>query len=417
MEQMYIPSPVEDVLETLHRAGHEAYVVGGCVRDALMGRVPGDYDVTTSALPEDTLRIFAGWRVVETGLQHGTVTVVHQGWNVEVTTFRIDGAYTDNRHPESVTFTRSLAEDMARRDFTVNAMAYAPGQGYIDLYGGREDLAKGVIRCVGCAQQRFREDGLRILRALRFSAVLGFLPAEDDGDGSLSTAEAIHAMQGLLGGISRERIHVELTKLLCGKAAASILRTYGDVLHTILPMLSAEDGKRYGEMMEKLPVGQMPCLHYAVLFSLSDKENMKKGVSSLKMSRQEERLICALWERIDSPLPDRYALRKLAGQFSFDVCRQWVFLLYAVGRIHEKERDALLAQTDKLEQEGVCCSLRELAVNGADLQALGYSGAAIGKILGDMLEAVLQDTVENQKNVLLSTFAKSCEDAAHEIPM
>ncbi|MBQ3591993.1 MAG: hypothetical protein II979_08620, partial [Clostridia bacterium] len=251
-----IPVSVARVLDVLHGAGFEAYIVGGCVRDHLMGRVPGDYDVTTSALPEETMAAFAGWRIIETGLKHGTVTVVSKNDagghdNIEITTFRIDGEYMDNRHPREVTFTRSLAEDVARRDFTVNAMAYSDPTGVIDLYDGQGDLGRKIIRCVGDAEKRFREDGLRILRALRFSSVLDFSPAEEDAaEDKQSTAEAIRSLRELLTGISRERIHVELTKLLCGIGAGRVLRAYPDVAATILPMLTEERTRRAAAAME-----------------------------------------------------------------------------------------------------------------------------------------------------------------------
>ncbi|MBO5258030.1 MAG: polynucleotide adenylyltransferase, partial [Clostridia bacterium] len=179
MNNFFIPAPVLFALDRLHGAGYHAYVVGGCVRDFLMGRTPGDYDVTTSAKPEQTLAVFADCRVVETGLQHGTVTLVRDGMNIEITTYRVDGVYLDGRHPEQVTFTDDLAEDLCRRDFTVNAMAYSPEAGVIDNHDGLADMKNRVISCVGNAEQRFSEDGLRILRALRFSSVLDFTPDDE----------------------------------------------------------------------------------------------------------------------------------------------------------------------------------------------------------------------------------------------
>ena len=210
-------------LALLRGAGYEAWIVGGCVRDALLGLAPKDYDLATSALPEQTKAVFAGRPVVETGLRHGTVTVLLEGEPLEITTYRVDGAYSDARHPDEVTFTRSLREDAARRDFTINAMAYAPGAGLQDFFGGREDLARGLIRAVGTAEQRFREDALRILRALRFAAVLDFtLEGETD--------RAARACAPLLAGVSAERVSGELGKLLCGKAAGRVLREYPNVL-------------------------------------------------------------------------------------------------------------------------------------------------------------------------------------------
>ncbi len=413
-----IPTPVGRVLDVLHRAGYEAYIVGGCVRDHLMGRTPGDYDVTTSALPEECMAAFAGWRIIETGLKHGTVTVVSKNdggghENVEITTFRIDGVYLDNRHPESVTFTRSLAEDVARRDFTVNAMAYSDPTGVIDLYDGRGDLDRRIIRCVGDAEKRFREDGLRILRAMRFSSVLDFTPADDDGgDGRLSTHEAIHALRELLTGISRERIHVELTKLLCGRGAARILRMYPDVIRTILPMLEEGTVTAAADAMEKLPQGTLPELHYAALFAGCSEPDMRAGLASLKMSRAEERHIRDLWEHREpvltgtEPIPPageaRYALRKLAGLCGYDFCREQVLLLQALGKTDAQGAGVMLGAIESLRREDPCCSLKQLAVNGGDLQKQNITGKAIGHTLSYLLEQVLRDALPNEKEALLA---------------
>ena len=215
-------------LALLLAAGYEAWIVGGCVRDALLGLPPKDYDLTTSALPEETQRVFAAYPRIETGLRHGTVTVLLEGEPLEITTYRVDGAYSDARHPDGVTFTRSLRQDAARRDFTINAMAYAPGQGLQDFFGGQADLAQGTIRAVGRAETRFHEDALRILRALRFASVLDFtLEAE--------THQAALACAPLLAAISPERVFSELGKLLCGKAAGRVLRTYPQVLGAVVP--------------------------------------------------------------------------------------------------------------------------------------------------------------------------------------
>ena len=200
-----VPSPALFVLNRLHEAGYPAYLVGGCVRDALMGRTPGDYDVTTAARPDDMLRVFSDCRVVGTGLKHGTLTVVRERMNIEVTTYRVDGVYSDGRRPDSVSFADRLSDDLSRRDFTVNAMAWAPGSpeaggGLTDLFGGRADLENRIIRCVGRAGERFSEDGLRILRALRFASVLRFSCDPE-------CAAAVRSMAPMLDKISRERIY------------------------------------------------------------------------------------------------------------------------------------------------------------------------------------------------------------------
>ena len=206
---MYLPDNVKKAISMLESEGFEAYAVGGCVRDSLLGKIPTDYDVTTSALPEETKQVFKNEHVIETGIKHGTVTVLIEHQPIEITTFRIDKDYSDNRHPEKVEFTRSLKEDLARRDFTVNALAYSEKTGIIDVFGGISDLEHGIIRTVGDADTRFSEDALRIMRALRFSSVLGVEIEE-------KTALSLHKNRGLLNNISEERLSSELNKLLCG---------------------------------------------------------------------------------------------------------------------------------------------------------------------------------------------------------
>ena len=225
-----LPSQVHTALDRLTAAGWEAYVVGGAVRDALRGCAAGDWDITTNAEPAQVERVFAGERLIETGLRHGTVTVLLDGLPLEITTYRVDGDYTDHRRPDAVRFTRSLREDLLRRDFTMNALAYHPRTGLVDVCGGAEDIARGVVRCVGEPGRRFQEDGLRILRALRFASVLGFQIAPE-------TAAAIHRNRALLQYLAAERVRSELTKLLCGQNVDAVLREFSDVLAVPIPEL------------------------------------------------------------------------------------------------------------------------------------------------------------------------------------
>ena len=225
-----LPPQVHTALDRLTVAGWEAYVVGGAVRDALRGCPAGDWDITTNAEPAQVERVFAGERLIETGLKHGTVTVLLDGLPLEITTYRVDGDYTDHRRPDAVRFTRSLREDLMRRDFTMNALAYNPRTGLVDICGGAEDIARGVVRCVGEPDRRFQEDGLRILRALRFASVLGFQIAPE-------TAAAIHRSRALLQYLAAERVRSELTKLLCGQNVGAVLREFADVLAVPIPEL------------------------------------------------------------------------------------------------------------------------------------------------------------------------------------
>ncbi len=236
-----IPKDVETVINILSGNGHKAYVVGGSVRDSLMGREPDDWDVTTDASPKEIKEIFASFRTVDTGIEHGTVLVVSGKTPVEVTTFRIDGEYKDNRHPDSVTFTKNIEDDLARRDFTINAMAYNHEDGIIDPFGGRNDIENRIIRCVGEPDKRFNEDALRIMRAVRFSSVLGFTIEEN-------TAESILKNENLLNSIAAERLTKELMKLLCGDNVFDVLTTFRSVIGVFIPELKLEfDFKQYGK--------------------------------------------------------------------------------------------------------------------------------------------------------------------------
>ena len=236
-----IPNDVRVVTDILTNNGYKAYVVGGCVRDSVMGRIPNDWDVTTDASPEKIKELFSSFRTVDTGIKHGTVLIVSGKTPVETTTFRIDGEYTDNRHPDAVTFTKNVCDDLARRDFTINAMAYNDKEGIIDPFGGMEDIEKKVIRCVGDADKRFNEDALRIMRAIRFSSVLGFGIEE-------KTAQSIHENKNLLSAIACERITSELMKLLCGENVFNVLSEFRDVIGVFIPELKLEfDFRQYGK--------------------------------------------------------------------------------------------------------------------------------------------------------------------------
>lgn len=236
-----IPKDVKAVMDILTNGGYKAYVVGGCVRDSIMGREPNDWDVTTDASPDRIKELFSDFRTVDTGIKHGTVLIVSGKTPVETTTFRIDGEYSDNRHPDEVTFTKNVCDDLARRDFTINAMAYNETEGIVDPFGGQEDIKKQIIRCVGDADTRFNEDALRIMRAVRFSSVLGFTIEE-------KTAESIIKNENLLSGIASERIISELMKLLCGDNVLNVLTEFRSIIGVFMPELKLEfDFKQYGK--------------------------------------------------------------------------------------------------------------------------------------------------------------------------
>lgn len=429
-----IPESVKNVLFTLESAGYEAWCVGGCVRDSLMGRVPGDWDVTTSALPEETMAVF-GDHAFPTGLRHGTVTVRQNHEAVEVTTYRVDGAYRDHRRPDSVAFTRSLEEDLKRRDFTVNAMALNLRGELRDPFGGQADLEAGILRCVGDSDLRLREDALRILRGLRFAAVLGFGIDADTG-------ESIHRNRELLREIAAERIQVEVMKLLCGKNAAEILREYPDVIGVfwpeVLPMVG-HDQKNYHHCYDiwehslyaMMAVPPEPVLRCAALLhdagkpksftidadgvghfyghSSVSRELVDQMLRRLKCSNEfRETVVCLVeWHDREIPRNDK-SIRKALRMLGEENLRRLIAIkradnLAQAPEFHGRQLEIRKAEEilERLLEEDACFSLKQMAVNGHDLMTLGLSGPAIGKTLNLLLDQIVGGELPNEKELLL----------------
>ena len=437
-----IPAYVRETLTALETAGHQAYCVGGCVRDSLLGRMPEDWDVTTSALPEETMKVF-GDRAIPTGLKHGTVTVCCQEGKVETTTFRRDGVYADHRHPEQVTFTPDLTEDLARRDFTVNAMATDLRGTVYDPFDGQADLQEEILRCVGDPERRFSEDALRILRCLRFAAVLGFSIEPETG-------KALMTCRNLLREMAPERVHEELTKLLCGPWAASVLRRYPDVIGAVLPEILPMVGfdQRNGHhcydvwehtlhAMEK--VKPEPELRLTMLLHDIGKPNCFT-VDGLGCGHfyghpaESARMAEAMLGRLRAETVLRETVVQLVAWHDRNIPRTRPGVARALGALGERDLRRLLdvkradnlAQApayrflqgeidraecilDQLLVEGACVSLRQLAVNGRDLLAMGLSGPAVGQTLRELLNAVLDDSLPNERHALLA----AVRDRAH----
>lgn len=390
MLNMPLPSDVLYIIDRMRSHGYSAHVVGGSVRDSLIGRELGDFDITTDALPQDTKAAFSEHKTVDTGIKHGTVTLVLGGVPYEITTYRVDGDYKDNRHPESVTFTRSLREDLARRDFTVNAMAYSPDGGLVDPFGGREDAAARIIRAVGDPYRRFDEDALRILRALRFASVLDFEIEE-------KTSEAIRSLAERLVSISKERIYTELKKLISGENAYEILRSYSGVLsfaldgmHTdVLPQRELFDRADY--------LTRLSALIY--LNSTDPADAAERILSSLKTDKLTRTyVISAINAYGDSSLRDeRDALISLA-RHGVDAVEAALRLGVLLGRFTEMESGILAGAlaSDKPY------AISHLAIRGTDITALGIEGARVGEVLKSLLFAVIDGEVENSKEGLIS---------------
>lgn len=399
----FLSPQAKEMLRRLQSAGAEAYIVGGCVRDALLGRQPTDIDITTSALPDQIQAIFSDLPTLDTGIRHGTVTVLIDQIPFEVTTYRVDLGYTDGRHPDAVCFTHSLYEDAARRDFTINAMAYNEIDGLQDFFGGVADLEAGQIRCVGNPIQRLTEDALRVLRAVRFASTLGFSIEPE-------TAEALFLCAPSLSGISAERITIELEKLLLGKAADSVIVSYSPVLIACLPELQQLNSSELA-VAAKI-CGQVPPVFAMRLAALCFQLPIAESMSALQRLRLPNRILQAvrtLLVRIPEALPsERTALREMAGQLGFETLLDLICLQAAICSVRADSVGASGALSasqlvQQIQADGDCCTLQQLAINGADLLARNIQGASIGRLLQSILKAVMQDHLPNDRSILLKT--------------
>lgn len=433
---MDMPKNVDTAINLLQSAGFEAYAVGGCVRDSLLGKIPNDWDITTSAKPEDMKSVFADFHCIDTGIKHGTVTVVIDGEPLEITTFRLDGEYEDNRHPKSVTFTSDLGADLGRRDFTVNAMAYSKMTGTVDLFGGQNDLKNKIIRCVGDTDRRFNEDALRILRALRFASALDFEIEE-------KTAQSLLKNCALLGNISEERIAKELLKLVCGKGARRILTDFAPVLFEILPELqpmykNSHDNPHHcydiyeHTLIAVESIDPEPTLRFAMLLHDCGKPAVKKfdenGVAHfyghqrisaeisaqilarLKVSNKFRDEILFLvsnhdrWELYENTekMP-RYLSKfgldgvlKLLKVMRADVLAQSPEYRYRLDQIADAEEIA-----KNLAAQKPCLSLSELQINGRTLMDIGIpQGRKLGAVLAQLLDEVIDGVTKNTQEAL-----------------
>ncbi len=431
-----LPSEVETILSTLTAAGHEAFCVGGAIRDCVMGITPTDWDITTSAQPHETKEIFKNYKTIETGLKHGTLTVLIDHKPFEITTYRIDGEYNDNRHPTNVEFTKNLKEDLARRDFTVNALAYNPTVGLVDFYSGQAHIYNSIIKTVGEPEKRFHEDGLRIMRALRFSAVLGFEIEEE-------TKKAIHKNKELLKNISAERIAIELTKLVCGKNAFNVLMEYGDVLSVFIPEIAPTiNFKQYGKKhaydiwehichtVDTIPaqkdlrltmllhdLGKVPThqinengdstfKNHAMLGG----EMAKEILTRLRFDKKTINRVSYLvsyhdFEPVNSKTELKHHLKTKTPE---DIRTLLVIKKSDRGALSESYRDISSATAqnllwlEEIEKNNECCNIKDLAITGNDLLKSGFEGEKIGTALNDALDAVIEGKILNNKTDLLT---------------
>lgn len=439
-----IPEPAKRILNTLHSAGFEAYVVGGCVRDSILGREPGDWDITTSAKPEEVKKLFG--RTIDTGIAHGTVTVMDGKEGFEVTTYRIDGEYEDSRHPKEVTFTSNLVEDLKRRDFTINAMAYSEEDGLIDEFDGLSDIDKKLIRCVGNPIERFSEDALRMMRAVRFAAQLGYTIENE-------TREAIKELVPTLSKISAERIQVELVKLLVSPNPGEIRELYETgITGVIMPEFDKCVGCPQNNQHHAYEVGEHivksveairadKALRLTMLFHdiekpscrTTDEEGVdhfhghaEKGADTafailrrLKFDRDTMDLVKRLIKYHDYRFPaTKKNVRKAASKVGVDIF-PLLIEIHDADTVAQSDylRDEKFAWTkqvrdffEEIKKDGECLTLAELSVNGKDLMDKGIKpGKELGLILKAMLSDVIEEPSHNTKEYLLQ------EDRLNEI--
>lgn len=431
---MKIPEYVQFCLNRLETAGFQAYIVGGCVRDAILGLEPNDYDMCTNALPEETEAVFADHKLVLAGKKHGTIGVITNGGIIEITTFRTEGNYTDNRHPEWVKFMPNIEDDLARRDFTVNAMAYSPSRGLQDPFGGREDLKNHILKAVGNPGQRFREDSLRILRGARFAAKYRLTPEE-------KTLEAMVELRGLMDNLARERVFEELCKLLLSATGEDLLR-FAPLIAQVIPELESQIGfdqrnihHAYdlfthtahvtAQTPKELPLRWAGLLHDVgkVPSFFIDEEGHGHFYGHAKISAP---IADEVLRRLKAPTALREEVVQLCElhmtliQPEKKIVRRWL------GKLGPELMDKLLTfqeadilgkgipEGDELDQfpklrgimaeiqaENACFKLKDLAVNGHDLMALGYTGKAVGTCLNQLLEQVMEEKLPNEKEALL----------------
>ena len=400
------------LLDTLHAAGYAAYTVGGCVRDSLLGRTAHDWDLCTSALPQQVMELFGAEQCIPTGLQHGTVTIKYGGQLYETTTFRTEGSYTDGRHPDAVQFVPDVREDLARRDFTINAMAYNEAEGLVDPFGGQADLQNGLLRAVGEPQQRFTEDALRILRLYRFAARFGF--ALD-----AATARAARQLAPHLDCISAERIQEELAKLLAAPQPGVYLEPA--VLAVVLPELTPAALEAAKQVLDACPAGEenLP-VRWAALLGVLGETDTRRVLKRLRCSNAciEETAVlvretagegvCGSFsEEKASAHPGDIHIRQLLGRYGLCTVERLCALCAA---LHPQNAPAcaLAAQRARqLEADGVCCRVSQLAVNGRDLMAAGIpAGPALRRVLEALLDGVIRAEYPNEKPALLAAAQK-----------
>ena len=391
--KIQIPDYIQVLIDLLNQNHYSAYVVGGAIRNALLGLPIHDYDLTTDATPDEMLQVFSSYRVFKTGIQHGTITVLSKGQPVEITTFRSENTYEDHRHPSTVSFSDNIKEDCKRRDFTINALCYNKREGLIDFFGGIEDLHHQIIRCIGNASERIDEDALRILRALRFAGRLSFTIEEN-------TATAIHKQKDLLHYISEERIHNEWVGILETNALSSILTEYSDVIQVFIPEL-----KEYIIQESLTSINQSPLnanIRMAIL--LKDISNAKEILERLKYSGAEQTVILNCIRNSECKLSSKIELKQFLSTLNipFDTHHQ-----YRTAIDSNYQRENIHAYYQEIQNMHEPYQLKDLAINGNTVKELGYQGKDIKDILQRCLDAVIENPENNSVEYLINMIKRT----------
>jgi tRNA nucleotidyltransferase (CCA-adding enzyme) len=400
-----LPEEVESALDILQNSGFDAYVVGGCVRDSIIGIEPKDWDITTSALPDEIIKCFKDYKIIETGIKHGTVTVLINKIPLEVTTYRIDGKYKDNRRPEAVEFTNDISLDLMRRDFTINALAYN-SDGLVDIYGGVEDINLKQIKCVGDPDARFNEDGLRILRALRIASVLNFQIEKD-------TSAGIHKNKDLLNNISEERITCEFNKLVCGSNFFQIMADYKDVFEVFIHEIRNINYENWIKILKSMTyVSKDLILRLTLIFqNIEDREVILKNLKYDNYAITNVKILCGnLYEEI---IPEPSHIKRFLNKIGYENFKKLLIVkkaiiksssvnLYEINRLSEIEEIGR-----KIVEENQCYRLKDLKINGQDLIEAGFKkGKLVGYVLNDMLHKVIEGELSNDRENLTDYIKK-----------
>lgn len=388
MTRINIPDYINTIISKLEAANHEAYVVGGCVRDTLLGIEVNDWDICTSALPEQMKSALNDYKLIDTGIKHGTITAICDKDICEITTFRTDGVYTDHRRPDNVSFVSELRSDLSRRDFTVNAMAYSHRTGIIDLFDGQKDLCNNILRCVGVPKERFNEDALRIVRALRFSACLGFEIEKD-------TADAVNEELHLIDFIAKERIAVELKKLICGSYAHLVISKFPAVFNKVF---SGNDISQNAFLLKDCKKGYS--YNLALLLKDIKSENVRKILKALKFDNRTITEVCFLVEMQNIKLAsERIHIRKLMSDFG----KEKALLLAEFDKTLNLISDSEFSEIKEIIESEEVITLKNLDIDGNDIISMGVpAGKEVSKYLSEALTAVIDNRCNNNKKEIIS---------------